>query len=226
MSVKILGSTTGTTAEVEANYNGLRIVKRPLDLSLGGSYSKSLVSGTITAGLAANSNVFHFRNTSPDILCKIDRVTVSVTHSVSAGIMRIAMFPARNMTAVPTAGNSGQLTGNNGKLRTAFRASKLNTDRPFNGVTQASGIITIINTAALTTSGATLDTDPIGNLTGASTGAIGFDTLFVNEPVFENKHYPLICSEWEGFTLQATVPATSTWVMRVTTEWEEIPFHS
>lgn len=232
MSIKGHGSKTGTALEVETNTRAARVVMRPIDAIIGGSYSKSLVSGTIAAGLAANANVYHFRNTSPHILCVIKKVTVSsavATVGFTAGATSLRLFPARMMTAVPTAGASATYSANASKLRTSMSASWMPSNRVSTGVTSLAGTMTIINTAALTTAGATLDTDPIAAITSAVQAAPNAVVVFGGRQVLyakKNTDYPLICGEYEGFTIQATVPATGTWVLRIVTEWEEVPFYS
>lgn len=229
MSIQVIGNTTGTVLEVDANTSAVHIREGTKDYADGGSYSKANASGTIAAGLAANANVYHFRTTSPDVVCVIRRVRISAQNAgtaFAAGVCTFRIFVARDMTANVTVGNSGTVSSRNAKLKTGFGASKLAVNRYQTANTTAGGVVTIINTGALTTVGAVLDTDPIAAIT-TGVEATAFATILSDQTLFEAPagEYGLACAEWEGFTIQATVPATGTWVLRVTTEWDEVPYY-
>lgn len=228
MSIQVIGNTTGTVLEVDANTRAVHINERTKDFANGGSYSKALASGPIAAGLAANSNVYHFRTASPDVLCIIRRVRVSAYNAgtaFTAGAVTLRMFPSRMGTGTPNAGVNATVIHNNGKLRTNF-ASIQAVAMDHTGVISFNSVITLISTSALTTVAATLDTDPIAAIT-TGVDATAFAPIFKNEVLFEAPagEYGLACAEWEGFTIQATVPATGTWNLRVVTEWDEVPYY-
>jgi hypothetical protein len=228
MAIQAIGNGTGTVAEVDTTSRTLRIDK---EQEAWGVYSKKLTSGTMAAGLAANSNVYHFRNTSPRVLCLIKGVKISAgatATAFAAGICTFRLFPARFMTTGSATATSGSFQSVQGKLRTASPASQLGTVRMAASTTTfVSGWIVIASTAAPALANATLDTDPIAAFTRSVAGVAGEvicnATRLLN---FSPGRYPLICPEWEGFAIQATVPATGTWSFAVTVEWEEAPLYS
>jgi hypothetical protein len=168
-------------------------------------------SGTIAAGLAANSPVFSLRYTGSGVAV-IRRVSVSVAELTGSagGLASLQMFSARAFTASDSAGTAGTLTGNNGKLRTSL-------------ATTGVGSIQIATTGTLTAGTRTLDTDPMAGLvasltTTANTGLLNQSVLY--EPS-KAGDYPLELANNEGFVIQMTVPATGTEVLQVRVDWEE-----
>lgn len=212
MSVKLQGNS-GVDAEVEANTRALRVAVRPNDYGSLGIYNKALTSGTMAAGLAANANVFAFRWTHATNLCIMRRVRLSAANAgtaFAAGVGIFNMFPARTFTASASGGTAGTLTGNNGKLRTSMATTLV-------------GDVRISSTAALTAGTWTLDTDAIGALSTGILATAGA-TLIAPSDLFyhADNEYPLVLAQNEGFTIQATVPATGTWTFSVQAEWEEL----
>jgi len=183
----------------------------PIAGGLLGAYSKSMQSGTIAAGLAANSPVYSFRYGGSGIAV-IRRVSVSVAQLTGSagGLASLQMFNARAFTASDTGGTAGTLTGNNGKLRTSL-------------ATTAVSQIMIANTGTNTAGTRTLDTDPMAGIvvaltTTANTGMLNQSVLY--EPG-QAGDYPLELANNEGFVIQMTVPATGTEVLQVRVDWEE-----
>ena len=199
---------SGTTG-----YNGPVIIGSQAG-GLAGSYYKSLASGTMAAGLAANAPVFSFRYGGTGYAI-IKNVTVSVANggtAFTAGTANLSMYAARAFTASDSGGTAGTLTGNNGKLRTSFGTTNVADFR-------------IASTAALTAGTRTLDTDPIANFV-AGIPATTANYQIVN-PVTSYQardqagDYPFTLANNEGFVIQANVPATGTWSFTVTVIWDE-----
>lgn len=184
----------------------------PLYAGLLGSYSKALTSGTIAAGLASASPVYSLQYTGAN-LAVIRSVVLSatdITTGFAATNATFNMFAARAFTAADSGGNAGTLTGNNGKMRTSF-------------ATTGVGSIQIANTGTLTAGTRTLDTDPLASLTGGPTTTAGNPVINAGTALYlpTPNEYPLVLKANEGFVIQATVPATGTWVLSVTVTWDE-----
>lgn len=225
MAIQVHGHSTGNAAEVETNTRALRVAQYPNDFGNNGSFAKTLASGTITAGLGANGSVYHFRTTAYDLVCRIRRVILSASNAgtaFAAGAATFRLVPARFTGVNPTQGTLGSLGNHNSKLRTGSGSSRISINRYHAGVTVSGGMITIITSTALG-SPVVLDTDPIAAVT-VGVSATANDSIMTGVVLYEapTGQYALTCAEWEGFTIQAKVPATGTWTLRVTTEWEEL----
>ena len=115
MAFQIQGNT-GQIAEVGgAAFQALRVEQRPIDPGSLGYYKKSLLSGTMAAGLAANAEVFQFRWTDATRLCAVLRVTLdglagSAT-AFTAGFGKVDMVPARAGRGGGAGGSGGAGTG-------------------------------------------------------------------------------------------------------------------
>src|SRR5215831_9021466 len=79
MPVQISGATTGTGAEVETNTRALRVTQRPMDVGSLGAYTIGIDNGgtVITAGLAADSEIWQFRWTDATRFAIIRGVYIS-----------------------------------------------------------------------------------------------------------------------------------------------------
>jgi len=74
MAIQVQGFD-GTVAAVDGtNYRSMRTTLRPLDYGALGSYRLSLLSGTMAAGLAANSEVFQFRWSDATRICVVTSI--------------------------------------------------------------------------------------------------------------------------------------------------------
>jgi len=177
-----------------------------------GSYSKAMVSGTMAAGLAAGSTIFSWRNSSVNIM-PLRRLLFGAMDNVAftAGIGNFSLFFARAFTASASGGTAGTLTGNNGKLRTAFATTTL-------------GDMRISTTAALTNGTRTLDTDPVAVLP-ITVGATANVVLVPANTVLwqaQAQDMPALFAQNEGFEVQASLPATGTWNFSVQPVWDEL----
>lgn len=215
MGIQLQGNG-GTIAEVDgSNYRAMRATLRPIDHGSLGSYRLSLLSGTMAAGLAANSEIYQFRWSDASRLCVVtsvvwDGLSGSST-AFTAGFGKCDMMVARSWTADGSGGSAATLTGNNQKNRTNMATTLL-------------GAARIASTAALTAGTKTLDSQSIGQYsatfgTTANTQWVPQFDLFHADPGGES---PLILGQNEGFVVRATVPATGTWQFGLTVCWTEL----
>lgn len=211
MGITIIGGVTGAKQEVEANTLAGRIAHRPIDIGAGGSYSISVKSGVMAAGLGAAAPILAFQSPGP-LLSLIKRVRFTAQGlgtGFAAGATVFDMFAARAFSVQDTGGGAVTLTTNNAKLRTSF------------ATTQAS--IRASSTATLTAGTRTLDANPIRTImndvgTGTFADAQPDLTLFDTKP----GDWPLVLAANEGFVIQATVPATGTWTWAAMIDWDEV----
>lgn len=215
MAIQVQGFD-GTVAAVDGtNYRAMRTTLRPIDHGALGSYRLSLLSGTMAAGLAANSEIFQFRWSDATRLCVVtsvvwDGLSGSAT-AFTAGFGKVDMMVARSWTADGSGGSAATITGNNQKQRTSHGTTLL-------------GAARISSTAALTAGTKTLDSQAVGQYSAA----FGTATSTQWVPAFDLFHVdpggecPLIFAQNEGFVVRATVPATGTWQFGVTVCWTEV----
>lgn len=212
-------ANTTQPAEVEAHTLALRMTPRPEDYGQasvsGGFYALAAASGTMTAGLAANSPIFSARYTGSN-LALLKKLLISAgdtSTAFTAGLVLFQGFIARSFSASDTGGTSVTVGTGGNKLRTA------------NMGTFGIGDYRIANTGTLTAGTRTLDAQPFCSLStsvpataGAPFFSGGYATMFEARP----GEYPLVCANNEGFVIQATVPATGTWQFSIQAVWLEI----
>ena len=188
----------------------------PVDYGTGGCFQMVSVSGTIGAGLSANSPIYSFRWTSSTLLALVRRVKLtawSLGTGFTAGIGAFEMYRATSWTVADSGGATETLTSPAGKLRTTVAGSLV-------------AEIRRSSTGTLTAGTRTKDTLSMGRVTaGVSTAT---NTPFVPDthaPLFEKigAEHPLTLAQNQGFVIQATVPATGTWSFSIKTEWDEVP---
>lgn len=210
---RVLGKDGASQLAVDPSHFAARVSLRPIEIGSLGAYSKSLNSGIMAAGLAANANIYSFRNGGANIalLRKVVITMGGLATAFTAGQATFNLIPARSFTASDSGGTGGTLTGNNGKLRTSF------------GTTTISDI-RIASTAALTAGTRTLDTDPIASITLPIGVAVSTIYIPPNTELWtpEAGQHPHIISPNEGFVIQTTVPATGTWCFSVRPVWDEV----
>ncbi len=181
-----------------------------------GSYMMSVVSGTMAAGLAANSPIVSWRwgggNPSAALVKKIVIDADNAGTAFAAGTAEFDLFVARGFSASDTGGTAATITGNNGKLRTQFPTTLLADFR-------AAG------TATLTAGTRTLDATPLNRLiAGIPVTTVSYEIINPYTPIFDARvsEQPLICANNEGFVIQASVPATGTWSFSCAVYWDEV----
>lgn len=217
MSIQKQGYS-GTVQEVDAVTRAACVTTRPMNVvANGGTFSASAVSGKVGAGASSDSHAFVFRNSSATVNCLVRRVIVSLASDdtgFTAGRTNVDMLVSRAIT-VPTAdGTSLTLTTNNSKRRTTMQ-------------TIAGAVIRIATTAALTGATATNDATPLRTLS-VGTGTATFTSILTNQTLYESRpdEYPLLLVSAEQFAIRVTVPATGTWKIAVSVDWDEVPIAS
>lgn len=199
------------------------IASGPLPVGTGGAFRLSMVSGTIGAAIAANSELFQFRYVTGNArVCLVHGISVSAGANVAAtaaALLSLRATIARVWTAAGTGGTRATLSGNNQKLRTGHTTSEVSD----------AGMAT---TAALGAGTKTLDTQDIGGVAyGVGTGAI---TTAVNLNLVPKTNllgdfagsiaFPLVLANQEGFVIRTGIinPATMTWNLTVDVAWSEV----
>jgi hypothetical protein len=177
-------------------------------------YSVSYLSGTMAAGLAADSEIFQFRWANANRKAVINSVTLdglagSAT-AFAAGFAKVALSVARGWTAVGTGGTAALPTGDVAQLRAADALTGVNDIRG-------------ASTGALGAGTKNIDAIPVG-IWSFSTGT-AVSTIYVPQKVelFDARraNAPIILEGNEGLTVTATVPATGTWQFALTVQWQE-----
>src|SRR6266699_2408895 len=96
------GAVSGALAEVGAStYRGVHMMQKPDDYGALGHYRVAMLSGTIAAALAANSEVFQFR--WPDatrfaVIYRVEMVAGSNVAATTAALIAMRMTVARSWT--------------------------------------------------------------------------------------------------------------------------------
>lgn len=191
-----------------------KVIPLQTGYTMTGEYGIELVSGTMAAGLAADSEIYQFRWTAAKV-CPVAEVSMwaGTLTTFTQGAFAFRLFPARSWTVDGAGGSAATLTTNNGKLRTSFP-------------TTAVGAARISSTAALTAGTKTLDAQGIESC-GGGTVADGAAVVNLNLPRTyllgggAGARYPLLLAQNEGFVIRASVPATGTWIFGVTVRYEE-----
>src|SRR5262245_58271222 len=216
MSTQLAGNTAANLVEVETASKAMRAVLRPDDYGSLGIYSLAAASSTMTAGLAANSPIFSFRWGDATRFALLKRLLSSAGSiaAFTAGFCTFQAFKATSFSASDTGGTS-LAPGATAKLRSSTMGSSLITD------------VRMSSTGTLTAGTRTLDSFPFGSLNSsvvatAGTPPIAPNFLFQALP----GEYPEVFAQNEGFIIQATVPATGTWVFSVQAVWEELTAYS
>ena len=215
MPLQVQGSS-GIVADVAGTlFRAMKVQQMPIDYGTLGSYRLSMLSGTMAAGLAGNSEIFQFRWTDATRLCLVQRIILdgisgSAT-AFTAGFGKVDLLIARSFTASGSGGTAATITGNNGKMRTSMGTTLLGEAR-------------CASTAALGVGTKTLDTQAVGqiSLSFGTTASVQYvnQTALLGEDI--GTTHPLVLAQNEGFSIRATVPATGTWQFGVTVVWTEV----
>lgn len=196
--------------------NAQKFTPRPTDCL--GAYIISAESGVMAAGLGAGAPVFSMRwaPTTPGALALVHRVQVAVANAgtaFTAGIGSLNMFVARAFNASDSGGTAQTLTGNNGKLRTSFNTSLVADMR-------------IASTATLTAGTRTLDAVDVGLVAFPVPATTTNNLLLALTDMLTRSgadgDWPLVLANNEGFVIQASLPATGTWIFQVVVDWIEV----
>lgn len=217
MPINVQGLASGNVAEVDGQ-NAVKVQPRPIAVGLLGSYSVTVKSGIMAAGLGAAAPIVAFLwkpAVVPTSLCLIKRIKFGMMNlgiGFTAGNLLFDFFYARAFTVQDTGGAAATLTTNNAKNRTAF------------ATTQAA--IQVSATATLTAGTRTLDANPFRTLFGqVTTTTTPFSVTIPDTVVYEAKpgEWPLVfAGTGEGFVIQATVAATGTWTFGCGIDYDEV----
>jgi len=220
MAIQIQGAN-GIVAEVDGTtFRALRVTPRPAEYGAFGHYRICMVSGTMAAALAANSDIFLFRWGDTTRLAVVYEVVISAGANVAASaaaITSLELFFARTFTASGTGGTPATLSGNNQKMRTSM------------GTTLATDI-RCATTTALGAGTKTLDAQSLsGVAVGIWTGALttGLSGQFVpRTPLIDvdgGFKHPIVFAQDEGFAIRNGIifPAALTWNFAVSVAWLE-----
>lgn len=216
------GGVSGALAGVGAEAaNPLHTVRLPVSYGSLGHYRLAMTSGTMAAGLGANSEIFQFRWTDATRLALVYNIAISAGLNVAATAAALASFRstiARAFSAAGTGGTAATITGNNQKLRTSMGTTLLGEAR-------------CATTAALGAGTKTLDSQDIGVVafgigTGALTVSPGMSLIPLTRLLDadgEGQH-PLVLAQNEGVIVRsgAAMPATMTWHFAVYVIWAEV----
>lgn len=215
MSIQVAGFSN-VVAEVETASRAQRVTTRPLDTVTSGlgSYAIAVTTGTMAAGISADSEFCQFRwtsTTSHALIRRVNLQAIALGTAFAAGQCIFSMIAARSFSAAGTGGGVATISGNNGKLYTTMGTT---------GV----GEIRIATTAALGAGTKTLDTQPLARWNQGVANTAWLSIAPTDSDLFNAylNRYPLRLNTNEGFVLTTTVPGTGTWSATVTIEWEEV----
>lgn len=214
MSIQIQGYG-GVAADVGGTgYRALKVQCMPYEFGSNGSFKKSLATGTMAAGLAGAAPIFSFRWTSTTLLAVITKIVLDGFGSLTgftAGQALLILKIARGFSVVDSGGTAGALTAAMTKLRTSMANTQL-------------GDVRISSTATLTPGTRTLDTDPIGQWMYSLPVTANANFMAQPAPLLDSTQdgHPVVLAANEGVVINATVPATGTWLSGVTICWSEV----
>jgi hypothetical protein len=170
-------------------------------------------SGLMAAGLAANAEIFQFRNPDTNtgkmvvLDCRLMAAVGGTAFTPGAVVMRFSKAAA--WTVDGTGGTAQTLTTTAGMINSSYGASQLPTMR-------------IASTAALTAGTKTLGEDFASSTSGSSAG-LGDTILNFDAFSYFRTGYPLTFNPGEGFAIRATVPATGIWQFNTNMVWGFTP---
>jgi hypothetical protein len=214
----IEGPVSGNKAEVDANFNAVRITERPMDVGSGGAYRMAMASGLMTgASLTAAIPVFAFRwgsTTKTAIVSYVYGALVATTDVTAAQEVGLQAFIARSFTASDTAGTAATLTGNSFKKRTSHATTAV-TD------------IRIGSTASLTAGTRTLDAQPFLDSRAwdlATAATVPHNVIPIEFDARNPGTYPIVFAQDEGFEMNLPIALTTSGTFRlfVAVEWFEV----
>lgn len=212
------GATSGNKAEVDGNFNALRVTERPMDVGSGGAYRMAMASGLMTgAGLTADIPVFAFRWGSTTKTCLVSYIygaLVATTDLTAAAEVGLNAFICRAFTASDTAGTAATLTGNSFKKRTSHATTAV-TD------------IRIGAATSLTAGTRTVDAQPFMESRAwdlATAATVPHNIIPITFDARNPGTYPIVFAQDEGFEMHLPVALTASGTFRlvVAVEWFEL----
>jgi len=222
MGFQVIGAG-GSIQEVGAfAAKGAHTINKPTDYGSLGQYRVSVVTGTLAAALAANSQLFQFKWTDATrfaVITKIRWKFETLTRFTAGTITDFGLdaFIVRSF-ALGGGGTTLTLSGDNNQLRTNMGASLAQIN---------------VSTTATLTAATTLDTQPfaqsfafgsqvVPSATVAQEGIKGWDGEFVAD--IANGEMPLVLAQNEGVAIRnRTVwPVAGTGVYMFEIQWAEV----
>jgi hypothetical protein len=216
------GGTSAVLADVgAAAAKALHVTAKPMDAGALGHYKQSVVTGSMAAGLGADSEILQFRWTDATRFAVITQIILDgmmASTAFAAGQIRLRATIARSFTVAGTGGT--QLTFG-AKMRASMGASLISELR-------------VATTAALGAGTKTLDSGDIGQVNthsaqfGIATPVIGAvgpacgPNVFLSNPDMGGGEHPIVLAANEGFVIRATVPGTGVWILGMTVKWAEV----
>lgn len=203
---------------VETGTGAARVVQLPNEYGSGGVYSLSGVSGTMAAGLAGNSPIFSFRNGHATKFVVVQRIALcagNTSTAFAAGVLTFNLWRCTAFSASDT-GGTAILPAAGNAMRTGPMARSI--------MTAANNCdIRVSSTGTLTAGTRTKDAVQLGAIVNSTTATAGNQLLPPDTALFECTpgEYPLVLAQNEGFVIEATVPATGTWVFAAHVDWWE-----
>lgn len=204
--------------------SGMHVICKPDAFGGLGHYDLSAISGSISAGIGVNAEIFQFRWTDATrfaIIKKISLTGMRATTAFAVGVINLHTIIARAWTVAGTGGAVLTMTGNNQKMRTNMGTSLVQEIR-------------VISTSGLGLGTKTLDANPIGQVTTHSSAGVGSATPIIGSiylphlDLYEQDQadgeHPIVLAQNEGFVIRAEVPATGVWNLGFKIKWAELEF--
>lgn len=212
---------TGSFQEVDSQFGAARVSMRPPQLGNLGAYQVGVITGTMAAGIAGDSEVLQFTwmdSTRLALITKVSLMSFSVfTTAFTAGIGHFSLQAKRSITAVGSGGAAPTLTTNNAKLRTDMGTTL---------ISGSSGDLRVATTAALTAATGTLDAAFLGRISiPLEATTVNYSRISSENALFDyrdNNYHPFICESGEGLAVLVTMPATGTWYAGFKICWQEV----
>ncbi len=216
MAIQIQGVGGQVVDAGGSAYKALKVQCMPFDFGARGAFKKSLKTGTMAAGLGAAAPIFSFRWTDTSRLAVITKVMLDGFGSLTgftAGQALLSLMIARAFSVADAV--NGGTTGSVAAAMTKLRTSMADT---------LAAAILISGTATLTPGTRTLDTDAIGQWMYSL--PVTANANFMSSPAAlldaTQDGHPVVLAANEGLVINATVPATGTWLSGVTICWSEV----
>lgn len=191
----------------------------PPDYGALGVYSLATGTNTMAAGLAALSEIYHWRWADATRVCAILYFGMwagNGSPAFAAGTVSFLAAIARSWTANGTGGGQATLGGHNQKLRTSMATA-----------IQSGANVRTATTGALTAGTKTIDAHAFSIKGGSVAATAGTPLVLPSNGVFLDTQggqmQPIVLAQNEGITVLASVPGTGTWSAGFNIIWAERP---
>jgi hypothetical protein len=220
------GMNDNVQQQIDRMHAAARVSIRPPEKGVYGSYSLSMRSGLVAAGMAGPLAIWELRWPSLAVNALVRRVRISAAAATlfTAGEFGFSLFRATGFSVLDTTGAAAAITllGKSQARSSRFAASQLQS------TTQAFAILNTANTG-LTGGTKTLDNNPLGGVSAGVPVTAGTGNTWIVAPGTKLLEADGVVSEPselqlnEGLVIRAeAVPATGTWTFTVDVDWDEI----